>query len=382
MKNITLTKLFAFILFLISLSLGGCYQRSRHDVSVKGDSIKFQYAQQITAVKYPKYTVVNLKDPWNEGKILHTYILVARKDSESVNHLPQGTIVYTPIKRGVVFATALCKLTEELGALDQVAGVADLRFMLIPAVHQRVAEKKIVDCGDAMSPMVEKIIDLSPDAIFLSPFSNSGGYGQLGGLEVPMIEMADYMETSALGRAEWMKFYGMLFGREKSADSLFHVVDSTYNGLKAEVAKLPLGRSILTERKTGSVWYCPGGQSTIGQLIADAGGRYAFANDKHSGSLALSFEKVLEKAGNSTVWAFKFNGDRLLSRKDLLAEYHGYDGLQAFKNGDIFECNGSVKPLFEETPFRPDYLLNDLIIMLHPGNPQFGSLKYYEKIKE
>lgn len=42
-------------------------------------------------------------------------------------------------------------------------------------------------------------------------FENSGGYGKLDKLHIPIIEAADYMESSPLGRAEWMKFYGMLF---------------------------------------------------------------------------------------------------------------------------------------------------------------------------
>lgn len=71
-----------------------------------------------------------------------------------------------------------------------------------------------------MNPDMERIIDLHPDAILLSPFENSGGYGRIEKLDIPIIECADYMETSALGRAEWMRFYGLLFGVAPQADSL------------------------------------------------------------------------------------------------------------------------------------------------------------------
>ena len=72
--------------------------------------------------------------------------------------------------------------------------------------------------------MLSEIIDLNADAILLSPFENNGGYGRLEQIGVPIIECADYMERSALGRAEWMKFYGILFGREHETDSLFAVI--------------------------------------------------------------------------------------------------------------------------------------------------------------
>ena len=64
-----------------------------------------------------------------------------------------------------------------------------------------------------MSPDIEKVIDMHPDGILLSPYENSGGYGRIEKLNVPILECADYMETSALGRAEWVRFYGLLFGK-------------------------------------------------------------------------------------------------------------------------------------------------------------------------
>lgn len=88
-----------------------------------------------------------------------------------------------------------------------------------------------------MAPDIERIIALKPETILLSPFENSGGYGKLDKLHIPIIEAADYMESSPLGRAEWMKFYGMLFGNEEGksngisgscepkADSLFAKIE-------------------------------------------------------------------------------------------------------------------------------------------------------------
>ena len=99
-------------------------------------------------------------------------------------------------------------------------------------MHEACRRGIIVDCGDGMNPDMERIIDLHPDAILLSPFENSGGYGRIEKLDIPIIECADYMETSALGRAEWMCFYGLLFGAAPQADSLFAEVDSCYRRLK------------------------------------------------------------------------------------------------------------------------------------------------------
>jgi len=341
-----------------------------------GDIVTFKYARHITMVRHDGYTLVSLVDPWKKKRVLHTYILVP-KNAPLPERLPEGTVVRTPLERSVVFTTAHCQLLEYLDRAKNIKGVADLEYILIPDIRQRVRRQQIIDCGSSMSPSIEKIIDLKADGMILSPFENSGGYGKLESVGVPIIEAADYMETSPLGRAEWMRFYGLLYGCEAQSDSLFHIVDSTYTALKQQAQRLPLGRSILTERKTGSVWYCPGGKSTIGQMIQDAHGRYAFSYDKRSGSLALSFEQVLDKAADCDVWAFKYNAAKPMTKAELLAEFEGYSELKAFKTGTIFQCNASQKPYFEEVPFRPDYLLRELIILLHPHASGFGKLRYY-----
>ena len=125
----------------------------------------------------------------------------------------------------MIFTTVHCAMLQSLGREDCIAGVADLKYIKIPWVHQQVKEGRIVDVGEGMSPVIEKIIDNRPDAILLSPFENSGGYGKLEDIDIPIVECAEYMEESPLARAEWLRFYGLLFGCEHEADSLFAVVE-------------------------------------------------------------------------------------------------------------------------------------------------------------
>lgn len=306
-----------------------------------------------------------VSDPWQQGRVL-----------QKVN-------VVKPLERIVVFTTSHCQLLEYLGVTDKIVGVCDAEYIHVRDIQRRLRlpegdNGKITDCGNSMSPDIEKIMALKPDAIILSPYEGMN-LARLEKLGIQIIQAADYMETSSLGRAEWMRYYGRLLGCGRRADSLFRVVDSTYQSLKAYAAKLPQGRSILTERKTGAVWYVPGGESTIGVTIKDANGRYAFADDKHSGSLALGFEHILAKAGNSEVWAFKFNGTKMMSKAELLAEFHGYEVLKSFRSGEIYECNCSEVPYFEEVSWRPDYLLREMIQLLHP-KADLGGLRYYKRL--
>ena len=421
----------------------------------EGDTLKMKYAKLLTIVKYGEkgtassdkdaedaeyqYAEVNVANPWKAGTLLHRYILIPKGEEgdKTVTRLAlQRTsgmgcttdTVRTPVERSAVFIAPHCQLMYELGCQQAIRGVCDLNYINIPDVRKRAAsagkassenassgnassgnasaQNSIVDCGSSMAPDIERIIALKPEAILVSPFENSGGYGKLDKLHIPIIEAADYMESSPLGRAEWMKFYGMLFGKDKNisttvagkalttvvgkaseatlpascelkADSLFAKIEKEYLKLKAEAGKLPKGLSILTERKTGNVWYVPGGQSTIGILLKDANARYIFSDDKHSGSLPMSPEQILAKGSQVDVWAFKYFGGAPLSQVQLLQEYDGYKALAAFNRGNIYQVGTSTVPYFELTSFHPELLLREFIILAHGS--RFGKLRFYKK---
>lgn len=361
------------------ITLASCRGNST-EASYSGDTIRLKYAKQLQIIKCEDYTVVTLNDPWKQGKTLHTYILVP-SDKKLPSNLPQGTIVRTPLQRAVITTSVHCGLIMSFGKHNNIKGVCDVKYINIPWIQQQCKDKKIADCGNGITPTLEKIIEINADAILISPFQNSGGYGRLNEWKKPIIETADYMETSALGRAEWMKFYGMLFGAEKQADSIFNDVETKYNHLKQIARTSKIKRSVIIDKINSSVWYVPGGQSTIGQIIADANASYPFSDEKSSGSLALPFESVLEKAGNSDIWLIRYNSPQKATYKSLLTENSGYAQFKAFKENMVFGCNTYSNTFYEDTPFHPDALLRDIIIITHPEITTLGETKYFEHIK-
>lgn len=368
-----------------------------------GDTLQMKYAQLLTIVSHDEgsYTEVKVHNPWKEGTELHRYILVPKgKEGDATMAKLAGQAhgegkaaaalgvktdtVRTPLESNLVFTAPHCQLLTELGCQNAITGVCDKDYINIPDIKSRAqADAKvahpIMDCGSSMQPDIERIIALHPEALLISPFENNGGYGKLDKLRIPIIETADYMETSPLGRAEWIKLYGLLLGSSK-ADSLFSAIEKEYLQLKAEAAKLPLGLSILTERKTGNVWYVPGGKSTMGILLRDAHAKYIFADDQHSGSLSMSPEQIIAKGNQVDVWAFKYFGGNALTKQDLLAEYQGYQALKAFQTGTVYETDTSCEPYFELTSFHPEILLREFIILSHPeAGDKFGKLRFYKK---
>lgn len=369
---------------LALLSVYACGGKRTGSVAQGGDTVRMEYARHITIVKHDGYTTAELSNPWRKDGVLHRYVLVSRKDSArmaSKVSAMDGTVVYTPVGRGVMFSAPHCYLMGEIGAADAVSGVCDLNYINLPYLHKAVSEGRVADCGNGMSPSVERIVSVSPDALFVTPFEGVN-YGQLANIGVPLVECADYMETSALGRAEWMKFYGMLVGRENEADSLFDVVKRNYADYKGRAVKSALRPRVITERVVSGVWYCPGGESSMGQLLRDAGVDYVFADDRHSGSLTLSPEKVIEKAASADWWLFVNSGAGGLDHNGLLTEYAGYKMIKAYREGHVLECVPSISnPYFEQISFRPDFLLADFISWFHPELHVLPSAHYYKLMK-
>ena len=343
-----------------------------------------KYSTLLSIAEYDGYTLATIKNPWKPGKLLHRYVLVDRGERivDRGESFPDATVIEVPIQRAAVFTTVHCALLTEFGLGDRIVGVADSKYIKIPYIHEQIAKGRIVDCGNGLNPVVEKIMDIKPDVIMLSPFENSGGYGKTEEIGIPLIECAEYMETSPLGRAEWMRFYGLLFGVGEKADAMFHEVDSCYTALKQQATEAGEGRSVIVDKVVGSVWYMPGGRGTIGQMIQDAGGRYPWANDEQSGSLALPFESVLERGGESDVWMLRYSSDHEWDYRELLSGHQGYGQLRAFREKEVYGCNVEQSKFYEETPFHPNYLLNDFIQILHPDIIGTSSLRYYKKLKE
>jgi Periplasmic binding protein. len=197
------------------LLLASCSGRHKtSSTSFDGEETNLTYAEEIAIKKGDDYNMAIIRNPWDTTRILHTYILVD-KNKPIPQNLPEGTVVRTPISKAIIYSSVHASLFDELEAFNAIAGVCDLNYIRLGKIHQACRNGDIADLGDGMSPNIEKIIDIHPDAILLSPFENSGGYGRIDKLNIPIIECADYMETSALGRAEWIKFYGMLTGKEK-----------------------------------------------------------------------------------------------------------------------------------------------------------------------
>lgn len=370
MKNIL------YYLFLLAM-LSSCGSSTQKKDAVHSDNI-IRYAKGISIIPREGYSEVNVANPWKQGALLQKYILVPR-DSAVPENLPEGTIVRTPLKKALIYSSVHTGAMKDIvGNYNSLGGVCDASYFADSTILSMVKNGKVTDCGSSMAPTIEKIIELSPDAILLSPFQNSG-YGQLPSLKIPLIECADYMESSPLGRAEWIKFFGLLFGNLSKSESMFKTTESAYNSLKSMVDKVSDRPKVVTENIINGIWYIPGGDSYMSHILQDAGGSYPWSNDKNTGSLQFDFSQVFEKAHDAKFWLLKTFKDETL--ESVRESYALNAKMDAFKNNGIYSCNTQTTTLFNDFPFHPDMLLKEYIAIFHPQLLPNYKLKYYKLVK-
>lgn len=362
MKHTVIIYLLLLLLPLLQSCGGGS---GNNACSAAGDTLKLSYAEHLTLEQHDGYVTAKVRNPWDTTKTLHTYVLVP--DSlDMPTQLPEGTVIRVPLKKALVYSSVHQSLVDEFGAADAIKGICDVQYVLNDRLIERINQGDVADCGSSYTPNLEKIIQLSPDAVLLSPYENSGTYGKLGELGIPLVECADYMESSPLARAEWMKFYGMLFGKTDVAMSLFGNIEGEYNSLKALAADVSTRPKVIIDKLYGNTWYVPRNGSTMGTYIRDAGGVNPFSYIEGTGSVGLSGEQVLHDGGDADIWLLRYAQGTDKTVGELAADNAIYPMFNPAKTGAVYGCNTEKVAYYEEAPFHPHWLLRDLIAVFHP----------------
>lgn len=371
---------FVIYSLLLSFLLFSCGEKQRQLVGEEALPDSVRYASCFTIAGHADYTLVEIADPWDNSKFLQRYILIDR-EKPVPSDLPAGMLVRVPVKNLAVYGAVHVSIIEELGELERVMGVCEPQYINSPLVKERLADGSIVNLGEATAPNVERIIDNNTEVIISSPLQNMGN-GVVGKLGIPIVESVDYMENEPLGRAEWIRFYGLLVGRVELADSLFKATEEHYLELKEIASSVVMRPTVLSEKRYGSTWFVPGGESYLAKLYADAGADYIFKDTPGAGSIAMSFESVFDQAIHADYWLVKYNDSKELTYGSLRQEYTPYENFSAFKGQTVYVSNTAHARYYEETPFHPDFLLEDLIKIFHPALLPGHTSRYFHRMEE
>lgn len=370
-----------FIVSVLALLMASCNQGSNSFNAEGGDTLQLNYATHLQLIEHSDYSEAVIRNPWDTTKVLQRLILKTA-ETKTAQFPTDATVLNVPLKKTLVYTSVHCSLISELGKIGSIGGVCDAEYLRDGEITRKIKAGEVIDCGNSMQPTLERIMELHPDAILISPYESQQGYGKIEKLGIPIIMCADYMEVSPLSRAEWIIFYGKLFGSDE-AEKIFADVEKNYLEVKAKTANVAYRPRVLTDLIYSNVWYQPSKKSTTGQLYHDAGAEVAFADITGIGSSPLSVEQVLSVAHTIDFWLFRYIRQSDYTLSELGQEHSAYKRIKAFTTGNVFGCDTQKSPLFEDAPFHPERILLELAGIFHPElKIQPSSVNYYKKLKE
>jgi len=292
--------------------------------------------------------------------------------------------IQIPIKRVAALSTTDIAMINELGFTESIIASCDIFRMSNEYLRNKYTEGKLFDLGSSMNENQEKVLEIHPDLLIKSAFGIEFLEKDrlIFNSNIPILYINNWQETSPLGRAEWIKLIGMMYGQEQKSDSVFAVIEKKYKDLQTKVANIKQKPIVLAGDMIKDVWYLPGGNSYVAGFIADAGGNYVNSKNTSTGSVPLSFEKILELSSQVTVWI----GTDADSYKAMYKTNKMYELLPVCQKKNCFNNNKRKNKFggndyWETGSARPDYLLADLIKIFHPSVLPHYEMYFFNKLE-
>ena len=378
-------KKYLALLIYLPLLIISCKEQAQQEVDTQKDAVTLaevtiDYAEGFSIKKFANYTLLEVSEAFPNASKTFKYALIPasasqeneKEESQLIKALRAqeiDAIIKTPITNVVVTSTTHVPSLEMLGVIETLKGFPNLDYISSPLSRKRIENGDIVELGQNESLNTELAISLNPDAVIT--FGVEGENKSVNSLQragIPVLYNGDWVEKNPLGKAEWIKFFGVLYEKEKEADSIFKHIKNAYEQTKVLLDGVTHKPSVLSGVMYKDVWYLPKGDSWQAKVLADAGGNYLWADTEGTGSNALSIESVLEKAQTADFWiapAQYTSYAKLKSDNPVYAQFEAFKNKKTFTFAKAKGATGGVL-YYELAPNRPDLVLRDLAKILHP----------------
>lgn len=373
-----------FFLLLIVLFVTSCKEKSSQTAAVNSNLTRYtpQYAKGFFWEKGENFTILYITQPFSNKIDTLRYAL-----SNNINNIPQEwlkktTFIQIPLKRLVSTSTTHFFALELLESLHCLVASNSLQYTYSANIQKQAQKGKIVALNEETLDF-EKIVDLRPNLLMVSamPDTKMGIYQKVQQAKIPVLPNAEWLEEHPLGKAEWIKLFGLLLQKEKQAEIFFDSVAKKYNQLKELAKKIEKPKTVAVGFPQKDVWYVPAGNSFGAIFLQDANLVYPFAADTGRGSLPISKEIAFSRFAGASIWLNAEIPSQLSQR-----EFCQYQQIIAVQQGNIYDRQKRISPnggndYWERGVFRPDEILTDLIQIAYPHLlPSSRELMYYRKL--
>lgn len=380
-----------FVFLLICAALLSCRQPQRRQAEpayagkdLFPDKVQIAHARGFTIEYHPNYKLVHIFTG-SAGKPDTARYLLVQKDTPAPGGYPYAQKITVPLQSMVGSSSMHVALADFAGSPHIITGLENLRYVYAASVRERIAKGQVKAVGVEGNLDNEQILALHPDLVMVTenPEIKPAKYRVLREAGIPVLANAEWMETTPLGQAEWVKLMAALVNREAWVNQQFGAVEKEYRRLAQLGRTAPDKPSVITGLSYKGTWFVPGGESFVAQFLYDAGARYPWADAKGTGNLALSFEAVAPRALEADYW---INTSDAVSRTDIADRDHRYADFRPYRTGNIYNNNNRVNDqgsndYWESAAMQPQLILADLIKIFHPRLLPGHQLVYYKQIK-
>lgn len=369
-----------FFIFIFLVLFSGCNTPENR----KRGNNSNHYAHGFQIEKTGNVTRLTVFNPWEKAENVSIRYFLVEKNEPVPDSLAGERIIRTPVERVICLSTTHIGFLDALEETASVVGISGSRYVSNEKVRKRMEEGEVPDVGYGQNLNYELIVNQNPELVTVYGIgSEVTSYAQkLEELGIPVVMVAEYLEESPLGKAEWIKFFGALFQKEDEAQLFFEQVENEYHRLRKLAAGASEKPKVLVGSPYKDSWWIPGGNSYLANLIADAGGDYLGKENPSHESYVISFEHALTFANEADVWIHMAN---LASKDEILSTDERFKNFGVFKNGKLFN---NIKRLnkhggndfWESGTVNPHLVLHDLTAIFHPELAE-GEMIYYQEIK-
>ena len=364
---------------LMVLLFSGC-NISTKNVNNSGNfkPMDLKYAKGFKIFESNNITKLTVENPWQHAKNIHFEYLLSKNNDSVTNSIK------IPVSKVVCLSSTHVAFLNKLNRLNTIAGVTNSKFIYDSIVSERVKSGKVIDVGNEQALNYEAILHLKPDIIFAYGVGAEvqSVYQKFADWNIPVVIIAEYLEATPLGKAEWIKFFSCFFNDYSTADSVFSVIENEYNQYASKVKHIQKKPVVMLNLPWRGVWYMPGGKSFMADFITDAGGKYIYNADSSRESMSLSIEQVVNDCKNADIW---INAGMANSIADIKNTDTRIIGLQPFVNNQVYNNNNKVNSsggndFWGSGVVCPQLILRDLINIFHPEIFNDTNFVYYKKL--
>src|SRR5450432_680748 len=271
----------SFFYFIALFCVSACRQPSPMGASGAGRHGKadIRYAHGFSIDYFDHYKLVSILDRLAETTDTLRYLLVPEGYPVPGGY-PGAQVIHTPVRTIIAMSSMHIALADFAGVADRIIGLGSLAYVSSPEVIKNIKNGKVTQVGIDAAMNNELVLTMHPGLLMAmeNPDAGFGRYKTLTDAGVPVLLNAEWLESTPLGRAEWVRLMGALVDKEDFVNKKFDSIARVYNDL-AQIGRRASDKPhVIMDMPFKGSWFVPAGESYLAEFLRDAGAAYKWSD--------------------------------------------------------------------------------------------------------